>query len=153
MLHLQVREARIAHGLTQAKLARLADVPRTRLREFEEGGNITLETLKKILGQLPNLRTVNLGTVEIQTASIDPTAARQILIDLITAAGRALSLFEAAAPAPARVPIPEPTPAEPAPDSEGARRFEGGMEISAGLEQRLRALEAAVRPVDKDRDN
>ena len=55
MLHEDVREARIQHGLSQAKLARLAKIPRSRLRTFEEGGNITINTLEKIVAHADNL--------------------------------------------------------------------------------------------------
>ena len=135
MLAKQIREARVQHGLSQVKLARLADVHRTQLRQLEEGGNVTLETLTKVVAQLPNLRTLNLGAVNLQTGAIDPAAARQILIDLITAAGRALSLFEQA--------VPPPPPA-------GATRYDGATEITPELEQRLRELEKLLPKDDAE---
>jgi transcriptional regulator with XRE-family HTH domain len=129
MLSKQIREAREQHGLSQARLARLANVHRTQLRQLEEGGNVTLETLAKVVAQLPNLRSLSLGAVQLHTGAIDPTAARQILIDLITAAGRALTLFE---------------PAVPAPPPAGATRYDGAAEITPELEARLRQLEALL---------
>jgi transcriptional regulator with XRE-family HTH domain len=62
MLHEQIRQARIEHGLNQSELARRAGIPRDRLRQFENGENITVETLMKILSQLPNLQTVTSGS-------------------------------------------------------------------------------------------
>ena|SRR5687768_12191218 len=129
MLSRQIREAREQHGLSQAKLARLANVHRTQLRVLEEGGNVTIETLTKVLAQLPNLRSVNLGAVQLHTGAVDPSAARQILIDLITSAGRALTLFE---------------PVVPAPPPAGATRYDGATEITPELEARLRQLEALL---------
>lgn len=128
MLGEEIRLARIGHGLTQSKLARDAGVPRSQLRKLEEGGNVTLETVRKVLAQLPNLRSVSLGAVEMHTGAIDPTTARQAITDLIAAGYRVLAVLDAATPPPA-----------------AATRFEGGTRVDADLERRLRELEAAVQ--------
>lgn len=129
MLSTQIREAREEHGFSQSQLARLAGIHRSQLRQLEEGGNVTLETLARVVAQLPNLRSLKLGAVELHTGAVDPAAARQILIDLITAAGRALSLFDHA--------VASPPPA-------GATRFDGATAMTPELEQRLRTLETLL---------
>lgn len=133
MLHMEVRAARLECGLSQVELARLAGITRKSLRSLESGGNFEIDTLKKVLPHLPQLKTVHLGRLAIQTG-FDPAAAQQVLLDLITAAGRALALFPGA---------------EPSSASAGATRHDGGTAIDASLETRLRALEASVRGKEK----
>jgi transcriptional regulator with XRE-family HTH domain len=128
MLHEDVRLARIEHGLSQLRLSQLAGVPRSQLRKFESGGNITLDTLRKILRQLPNLKSARLDAVELQLEQTDVGALRVQLTELAATATRVLGLLDGAqAHAPA-----------------GATRFEGGLEIPATLEERLRALEESI---------
>src|SRR5438105_3522601 len=127
-----IRAARVAHQLSQARLAVLSGVPRARLRQLEDGGNVTLETLRKVVAQLPNLRSVSLGAVEIHTGAIDPTTARQAITDLLAAAYRVLAVLDAASH-------------DPSPSSTAAARFEGGTSVTPDLERRLRELEAMVK--------
>lgn len=131
MLHEQVRQARVDHGLTQSELARRAGIPRDRLRQFENGENITVETLMKILGQLPNLKAVSLGAVEAQTGAVDITEVREAVAQWLESGRRLLTLLERAI-------------AAPQPGGGGATRFEGGGQMSAELEARLARLEAKV---------
>jgi transcriptional regulator with XRE-family HTH domain len=91
MLHEQIRAARLRAGLTQVKLAKLAGVPRSQLRKFEEGGNITLNTLRKIVAQLPDLHTLNLGAVELLPGSMDAAAIRAAAKDMIAVGQRLLA--------------------------------------------------------------
>jgi transcriptional regulator with XRE-family HTH domain len=101
LLHEQVRDARIAHGLSQVKLAKLAGVPRSQLRNFENGEGITLTTFLKIIGQLPNLERLTLGPTELQLQNIDLEALRGTLTELIAAAAGVLAVLQAASPGPA----------------------------------------------------
>ncbi|HEY0155771.1 MAG TPA: helix-turn-helix transcriptional regulator [Thermoanaerobaculia bacterium] len=96
MLHDEIREARIAHGYSQSKLSKLAGVPRTRLRMFEEGGNITIETLEKIVNALPNLKTVTIGRMQMRTHA-EPGEMKEALEDLIAAAQRIIKLASTSA--------------------------------------------------------
>jgi transcriptional regulator with XRE-family HTH domain len=96
MLHDEIREARIAHGYSQSKLSKLAGVPRTRLRMFEEGGNITIETLEKIVNALPNLKTVTIGRMQMRTHA-EPEEMKKALEDLIAAAQRIIKLSSTSA--------------------------------------------------------
>lgn len=131
VIHLQVRQARIDHGLSQTELARRAGVPRSQLRKFEDGGNITLATFTKILEQLPNLKSLAIGTVNL-SANDGDRVLRIAAEELIASARRFLALLDTRGPSP----VPEPA---------GATRFEPSAAISPELEQRLRKLEAQAR--------
>lgn len=99
-LHEQVRDARIARGLSQVKLAKLAGVPRSQLRNFENGEGITMTTFLKIIGQLPNLERLTLGPTELQLQNVDIEALRDTLTELIAAAAGVLAVLQAASPRP-----------------------------------------------------
>ena len=98
MLHEQVREARIARGLSQVKLAQLAGVPRSQLRNFENGEGITLTTFLKIIAQLPNLERLALGPTELQLQNVDVEELRAMLTELIAAAAGVLAVLQTAVP-------------------------------------------------------
>jgi transcriptional regulator with XRE-family HTH domain len=93
MLHDQVREARIARGLSQVKLARLAGVPRSQLRKFENGEGVHLTTFLKIVGQLPNLDRLTLSPTELALRNVDVEALRASLTELIEAARGVLEVL------------------------------------------------------------
>lgn len=63
LLHEAVHKARKDLGLSQKKLAELAGIQRRQLATLEQGGNITLSTLRKVLAHLPNLETFSLDAV------------------------------------------------------------------------------------------
>jgi transcriptional regulator with XRE-family HTH domain len=134
MLHEDVRQARIDHGFTQLKLAKLAGVPRSQLRKFESGGNITIFTLRKILSQLPKLKTVSFESVKLELDQTNVGALRAELTELMASASRVLELLD-------HVRAKRPDAAEP---PAGATRFEGGLQIPVALEERLRTLEEAI---------
>src|ERR1043165_5621848 len=52
-LHQELRAAREAAGLTQTELAARAGIPRNQVVRAEKGGNITLDTLRKMAAHLP----------------------------------------------------------------------------------------------------
>lgn len=56
-----VRKARKALGLSQEKLAELAGIERKQLSVLENGGNVTLATVRKVLNHLPNIEPFTLG--------------------------------------------------------------------------------------------
>lgn len=101
-LHEQVRQARIEHGLTQVKLAQLAGVPRTQLRVFEEGGNITMQTFLKIVTHLPNLKMVQAGPLDLELRHADPDTLRnadvaeirEAMAELMEATRRVVTLLD-----------------------------------------------------------
>jgi transcriptional regulator with XRE-family HTH domain len=49
MLHTMIRKARLDAGLSQQHLSDLAEIPRSQLQILEKGGNVTLDTLEKVL--------------------------------------------------------------------------------------------------------
>ena len=73
-LHEAVRRARKERGLTQAALGRLAGVQSKQISTLEQGGNVTLNTLKKILTHLPDLDafTFNRANATCQTHDEKP---------------------------------------------------------------------------------
>ena len=52
MLHVKLRDARQGQGISQRELAERAGVPRSQLQILEGGGNVRLETLRKIVEAL-----------------------------------------------------------------------------------------------------
>lgn len=126
MLQDQIRQARVDHGYSQAELARLAGVPRERLRQLESGGNVTMETFQKIVAQLPHLKSLSLGSVELQTRGASAAQVRDALAAWLEAGRRLLTLLEN-------------VPAEPA--LEGDTRFRPTVALTPELELRLRRLE------------
>lgn len=114
MLNEQIRQARIVHGLSQVKLAKLAQVPRSQLRKFELGHGITMNTFMKLLSQLPNLKHLTLGPADLELKHVDLAALSARLTELIAAANGVLAVIQAAQPKTAN-----PTSAhEPADDRE-----------------------------------
>jgi transcriptional regulator with XRE-family HTH domain len=59
-----IRAARIDLGLSQKKLAEMAGIQRRQLATMEQGGNVTLKTLRKVLVHLPNLTKFSIDAVE-----------------------------------------------------------------------------------------
>jgi len=98
VLHDEIREARVRSGLSQVKLAELAGVPRTQLRKLENGQNVTLETLMKILAALPDLQRVTVSGIELQLEQVDLDGLYDGLAQIITAAARVMSVIERARP-------------------------------------------------------
>lgn len=98
MLQDEIREARVRSGLSQVKLAELAGVPRTQLRKLENGQNVTLETLMKILAALPDLQRVTVSGIELQLEQVDLDALYDGLAQIISAAARVMSVIERARP-------------------------------------------------------
>jgi len=95
MLHDDFREARIAAGLSQSELARRAGVPRKQVRALESGANVTVETLRRIVPALPDLKHVTLGGIEIGVENADLDAAREAALDLFDVAKRLMAALGA----------------------------------------------------------
>ena len=119
MLNEDVRAARLAAGLSQAELARRAGIPRPQLRFLEDGGNVTIATIRKVAAVLPNLKRVSLGEVEITTPNPDLEEARRAALDLFDVAKRLMAALGAAPPS-ERLAASKP----PAPGGGGATRHE-----------------------------
>lgn len=60
-----IRHAREAAGISQAELARRARLSRRHLTLIEKNGNVSLETIAKILDVLPGLRRLTIGSHQI----------------------------------------------------------------------------------------
>ncbi|HUP60260.1 MAG TPA: helix-turn-helix transcriptional regulator [Thermoanaerobaculia bacterium] len=140
MLHDEVRHARIAAGLTQSALARLAGIPRKQVRALESGANVTLATLRQIVAALPNLKRVTLGGLEIAVANADLEEARRAALDLFDVAKRLVAAL-GAAPASEEHPLRRDPPA-------GAVRYEPGAESEM---ETARKLEAIVEKLQQGR--
>lgn len=71
-LHEAVRTARMELKLSQKKLAEQAGIQRRQLATLEKGGNVTLNTVRKVLAQLPNLETFTIDAVNVDVRLKDP---------------------------------------------------------------------------------
>jgi hypothetical protein len=101
------------------------------VRQLESGGNVTLETFQKIIAQLPHLKTLSLGAVELHTHGASAAQVRDAIASWLEAGRRLLTLLES-------------IPTEPAlPEAEG--RIRPGTTLTPELELRLRRLEARYR--------
>ena len=83
----EIREARLRAGFSQNTLARLAKVPRSQLRKLEEGGNVTLATVQKILDQLPGVE------LTLSPTPVDTQELEEALQALLTATQRLLTIL------------------------------------------------------------
>jgi transcriptional regulator with XRE-family HTH domain len=92
MLHEQIREARIKAGLSQVKLAELAGIQRSLVQNLEDGRNVTIDTLRKVVPHLPSLRSLNLGSFELMPSF--STELRQGVQELVDAGQRLLDLID-----------------------------------------------------------
>lgn len=70
MLHEELRKAREAAGLSQAELAKRAGIPRNQVVRAEKGANVTLDTLRKLVVQLPIDRLTLVDTVQLSVRPI-----------------------------------------------------------------------------------
>ncbi|HUP62509.1 MAG TPA: helix-turn-helix transcriptional regulator [Thermoanaerobaculia bacterium] len=112
----EIRQARITAKISQHELARRANVPRSQLARLEKGGNVTVETLKKVLEQLPNLTRVTLiPGKEIAAGGIDLDEVRLAAREVQAASTRLLQALGAGEPA-----APEPAAAEAPPAGDHA---------------------------------
>ena len=97
LLHEELRNAREKAGLSQRALAELAGIPRNQVVRAEQGENITLDTLRKIVVNLPLTELSLLDTSSLRIDIIaEPEklflAALQNVIQLGAALGAAIKL-------------------------------------------------------------
>ena len=70
-LHEEIRRARKELGLSQGRLAELCGIQRRQLSVLERGGNVTLNTLRKVIAFLPNLEQFTFEQVRMKPTYID----------------------------------------------------------------------------------
>jgi transcriptional regulator with XRE-family HTH domain len=70
-LHEEIRRARKELGLSQGRLAELCGLQRRQLSILERGGNVTLNTLRKVVGFLPNLEQFTFEQIRMKPTYID----------------------------------------------------------------------------------
>jgi transcriptional regulator with XRE-family HTH domain len=70
-LHEEIRRARKDLGLSQSQLCALCGVQRRQLSTLERGGNVTLATLRKVIGFLPNLQDFTFEQVRMKPTYVD----------------------------------------------------------------------------------
>jgi transcriptional regulator with XRE-family HTH domain len=142
-VHVQLRAAREAHGLTQHELAARAGVGRSDIQRLERGDNIGIRLLEKVLAQLPDLTTFQIGGIEVTgRITVDVDSVRQIVLDIVAAGTQALQVLEQARPAERH-------------DPAGATRYERKPGASAALKEHLRRIDptykGAKRAAEADR--
>jgi transcriptional regulator with XRE-family HTH domain len=138
MIHERIIQARKERNLSQIQLAELAGVPRQRVRTLENGGNVTLETLEKIVAQLPNLKELPIGGVRVTISGVDVEEIRAAVSEVEGATRRLLALLDTV-----RAHAPEP----PA----GATLVEPSPRVPPELEVRLAKLEGKVNAIKQGR--
>ncbi len=72
LVHDQLRQAREQAGLSQAKLAALTGLSRNQIVRAEQGENITLDTLRRIMVHLPLDEVTLLERVKIKVDYLNP---------------------------------------------------------------------------------
>jgi transcriptional regulator with XRE-family HTH domain len=108
MLHEQIRKARLDAGLTQMGLSRAAGIQRSLLQNLEDGRNITIDTLRKVIAHLPALRSLNLDGIALFPDTMDEL--RQEAMDMMASAQRILAILDRVeAGSPATVPAADAT--------------------------------------------
>src|SRR5687767_10047242 len=70
-LHEEIRRARKDLDLSQARLAELCRIQRRQLSILENGGNVTLNTLRKVISFLPNLKEFTFEQIRMKPQYID----------------------------------------------------------------------------------
>lgn len=94
MLHNQIREARIKAGLSQMQLARLAGIQRSLVQNLENGRNVTIGTLRKVVRHLPNLDVLDAGPFKIVTSRT--AEVRDGVRQMLAAGQRLLAILDEA---------------------------------------------------------
>jgi transcriptional regulator with XRE-family HTH domain len=137
-IHVQLRAAREAHGLTQHELAARAGVGRSDIQRLERGDNVGIRLLEKVLAQLPDLTTFQMGGIEVTgRITVDVDSVRQIVLDIVAAGTQALQVLEQARPA-------------ERPETVGATRYERKTGASRALKEHLRRIDPTYQASKED---
>ena len=86
-LHEAIKKARKELGMSQQKLAGLAGIERKQLSVLENGGNVTLATVRKIVAHLPNMQPFTIGEAK---GTVLPTLPPESKAEMALAAEKAL---------------------------------------------------------------
>lgn len=136
-VHVQIRAAREAHGLTQHELAARAGVGRSDIQRLERGDNVGIRLLEKVLAQLPDLTTFQMGGIEVTgRITVDVDSVRQIVLGIVASGTQALQVLEQARPSERPAELQGPA---------GATRFVPKPVVSEELKEYLRQID----PTDK----
>lgn len=159
-VHVQLRAAREAHGFTQHELAARAGIGRSDIQRLERGDNVGIRLLEKVLAQLPNLESLQLGGVEIVgRITVDVATVRKMMVEIITTSANVLQVLgdEQDTQQPAGAPE-EPAESVPPPahGPAGATRYRRKRIVSEATLEHLRrinpvykASQAARRPSER----
>ncbi|HEX7155327.1 MAG TPA: helix-turn-helix transcriptional regulator [Thermoanaerobaculia bacterium] len=72
----QIRQARLAAKLSYSEMQRLTGIHRDQYRKFEDGANITTNSLEKILSVIPNIPPLHIGKATVATDRSDLAEVR-----------------------------------------------------------------------------
>jgi len=89
-LHEQIRAARNLHGLSQQKLANLAGVARSVLQRLEDGDNVGIRTIEKVIAPLPERLTFADPSAGPGAVAVDVTALRDLGMRMVNSGAQAL---------------------------------------------------------------
>jgi transcriptional regulator with XRE-family HTH domain len=97
MLHEDIKQARLAAGLTVSEVSRLANIPRKQVYALENGENVTLDTVRRIASVIPGLQRATLGGMNVVMSNIDVDEARQAALGLFAVTKRLIAALGAPA--------------------------------------------------------
>jgi len=95
MLHEDIKQARLAAGLTVSQVSRLANIPRKQVYALENGENVTLDTVRRIASVIPGLQRATLGGMDVVMSNIDVDEARLAALGLFDVAKRLMAALGA----------------------------------------------------------
>lgn len=151
-----MREERKRRDLSQQALAAAAGVPRSQLAILENGGNVTIATLAKIVAQLPGLRLDLVpDTLDVETILHTAREMQNFALALHGAAGQIITALEGAAPAAARPARTAPSRTEgvaldPSLDPELIENLEAEVVLLEQESRERKAAEAARKAAEAD---
>lgn len=91
----QMREARLAENLNVSQLSKKTGVARMQILNIENGGNPTLDTVRRIAAALPGLRVINLGGTFVLPQGLDPSVVVDTARAAVVTARKAIEELQA----------------------------------------------------------
>lgn len=148
VLDRRVREERKRRDLSQQALAAAAGVPRSQLTILENGGNVTVATLEKIVAQLPGLRLDLVpDTLDVDTILHSAREMQNFALALYGVAGQIIAVLDPPPPPARRT---ANVPLDPSFDPALIERLEAEVDVLEQQSRERRAARAARKAAEPD---